>query len=180
MPSESLISPEGLDTLRRLAAQVPADQAIVEIGAFRGGATCAMAEAAAAGAGAHVWAIDPWDLPGNPDARWAARSRAVFERRVKARRLSDWITQLRAFSADVAARWDGPKVGLLFIDGDHREQTVRADWVAWRLHLAASAPVVFDDYRHPAHPGVAAVVDSLPELGCEFQAGRLAVGRYDG
>ena len=43
-----------------LAARVPADKAIVEIGSLRGRSTCRLGLGAAAGLGAHVWAIDMW------------------------------------------------------------------------------------------------------------------------
>lgn len=176
MSADSLVSPAGISELRRLAAAVPAALAIVEIGAWRGGATCAMAAAA----DAHVWTVDPWELAGNPDRRWAgAAAHRMFDRQVREAGLSRQITALQAFSAQAASTWPGPPVGLLFIDGDHAESAVRADWEAWRPHLADGATVAFDDYRNPDLPGVSVVVDELHRaLSCTPAAGRLAVGRY--
>src|SRR5690606_27245307 len=45
------------------AARVPAEQAIVEIGVYRARTTCWLASGAQSGHGAHVWGVDPWDLP---------------------------------------------------------------------------------------------------------------------
>jgi hypothetical protein len=61
---------------------------------------------------------------------------------------------------------DGPlsaaPVDLLYIDSSHdREQTV-AEVLAWRPSLSPGAVIVFDDYTHPAFPGVH---EAIVELG---------------
>lgn len=149
------------DELERLAAVVPADQAIVEIGSYRGKSTAYLASGST---GARVFAVDPWDFAGNVTGRFGfaePATRAAFEEQLRACRLWSKVTPVQGFSVDVAARWDGPKIGLLFVDGDHSEQAVRADVAAWLPHLAADAVVAFDDYGTPKNPGVAVVVDSL-------------------
>ena len=47
-----------------LALNVPAEQAIVELGTFHAKGAVYLAEGAAHGGGAHVWTVDPHDLPG--------------------------------------------------------------------------------------------------------------------
>src|SRR5690606_15270126 len=47
--------------LREYAAKVPADQAIVELGAFKGRTTGWLALGASEGNGAVVHSVDPWD-----------------------------------------------------------------------------------------------------------------------
>lgn len=79
----------------------------------------------------------------------------------------------------VAPGSDGPAgdapVDMLYIDSSHeREQTV-AEVLAWRRVLAPSALVVFDDYRHPDYPGVAAAIVELGLSG--EQRGTLFVHR---
>lgn len=165
--------------LHDLAAQVDPDHAIVELGSFKGKSTCYLAAGAKAGRGARVWAVDAWDLPGNVTGRFGfadPATRAEFDRQIRAARVASRVTPLQGFTTDVAARWDGPKVGLLFIDGDHAEASVVADYEAWRPHLADDAVVVFDDYRSPRNPGVAAAIDRLG-LQVEEAAGWLAVAR---
>ena len=78
--------------------------------------------------------------------------------------VKDQITLIRGFSVEVAESWAGPEIGFLFIDGDHKEDMVRADWEAWRSHLAPKAVVAFDDY-HKDYPGVRTVVDDLAAVG---------------
>ena len=45
----------------------------------------------------------------------------------------------------VAPNWPARDVGLLFVDGDHRQEAVRADLLAWLPHLQSDAVVVLDD-----------------------------------
>jgi hypothetical protein len=149
--------------LAELAAAVPSDQVIVEIGSYRGKSTCYLAAGARSGRGAPVVAIDPWDSPGNAGGRFhfdAPATRLAFARQVAVAGLSLHVLPLRAFSRAIAAAWMRP-VGLLYVDGSHTEADVRADWQAWEPHLARPAVVAFDDYRTERNPGVAAVVDQL-------------------
>lgn len=178
---EGLCPPDVCRTLYTLALSVPSDQAIVEIGSFKGQSTCWLAAGGRDGRGACVWAVDPWDLRGNVTGRFGfadPRTRETFQRQVVDAGLADRITAIRAFSVKAAAAWEGPPIGLLYIDGDHSERAVRADWQSWSPHLAADAIVVFDDLDTPKNPGVRVVVDELAGvLPWERHAGRLAVGR---
>lgn len=170
--------------LRRLASDVPAEQAIVEIGSFKGKSTCCLALGAEFGLGAHVWAVDPWDTPGNVTGRFGfaePSTREAFEQQVADAGMDRRITQVKGFSTDAAAAWDGPEIGLLYIDGDHSEEVVRDDFYAWKPHLATGATVAFDDLDTPKNPGVRVVVDELCRSGevldLEVRAERLAVCR---
>lgn len=167
------------ELLASLAAAVPADECVVEIGVFMARTTTFLAAGAQSGNGAHVYGVDPWDLPGdrypfkwvNHPNRNRRRIREMFTKsqtRIEAQSLidhhgfSDTVTLIRGFSVAVAEEWSGPPVGMLMIDGDHREDMVRADWEAWRPHLAPNALVVWDDY-HKDYPGVVKIVDGLVE-----------------
>lgn len=174
-----LISPEVGETLANLAAAVPADQAVVEVGSFKGKSTCYLAAGAKDGHGARVWAVDPWDLKGNVTGRFGfaePTTREAFDAQIRAMRFATRITPLQGFSTDVAASWDGPRIGLLFIDGDHAAASVRSDFEAWRPHLAYNAIVVFDDLDTPKNPGVRIALEALG-LTWDLEAGQLAVCR---
>lgn len=178
---KGLITPDVGSALRALAAQVPHDLAIVELGSYKGMSTAHLATGAKEGSGAHVFAVDPWDLPGNPYGKHGYSAPIVrdeFERQLRALRLWSRVTPIRGFSVDVAASWDGPKVGLLYIDADHAEASVRADVAAWRSHLSVEHVVAFDDLDTPRNPGVRVVVEKLVASGyysLEVRAERLAV-----
>ncbi|MGZ8632895.1 MAG: class I SAM-dependent methyltransferase, partial [Solirubrobacteraceae bacterium] len=63
------------------------------------------------------------------------------------------------------ARWDGA-VDHVFIDGDHSEEGVRADWEGWHRFVEPGGAVLFHDARLSQEggrglAGPTAVVDSL-------------------
>lgn len=159
-------------TLADFAKQVPADQEIVELGVFQARTAVIMAWGASLGSGAHVTAIDPWELTGNVyDPPFTdANTRAIAEHNVASIGYGDRIRLLHGFSADVADGWGGfslddRDVGLLFVDGDHTKEGARRDIEAWAPHLAPGAVIAVDDYGHPDWPGVAQAVDELVDEG---------------
>lgn len=161
--------------LADFAAQVPADQEIVELGVFQGRTALQMAWGASQGHGAHVTGIDPWSLPGNvydppftedESRRWAMHW-------VQSLGYSDKIHLVNHFSTEVAAHWmpgafgpgGGRPVGLLYVDGDHTREGAKLDIVSWAPHLAPGARIAVDDYGHPDWPGVGEAVDELVAEG---------------
>jgi predicted O-methyltransferase YrrM len=171
LPVASLAALDGLIEhttglrLAELAGDVPADQAIVELGSYRGKSTCYLAAGARRGQGAHVWAVDAWDNPENESGRHGYAEpgvREAFMAQVGAMGLQDRITGVQAFTRDAAAAWQrSEQVGLLFVDASHVQADVQADFDAWARHLAPGAVVAFDDYGTHRNPGVAEVVDGL-------------------
>lgn len=170
--------------LAELAAEVPPEHAIVEVGSYRGKSTCYLAAGARAGLGAPVFAVDPWDLPGNITGRFGfadPATRRAFHAQVASVGLADRITAFRARSEDLARHWTRP-IGLLYIDGSHTEADVRRDWECWSPLLAPAWTVAFDDYRTERNPGVARVVDRLmasSAIGATWEIGPapLVVGK---
>jgi predicted O-methyltransferase YrrM len=153
--------------LADFATQVPADQEIVEIGVFHGRTALQLAWGARQGHGAHVTAVDPWDLPGNTygppftdpgSRRWAYHH-------VQSLGFTRDITLIHAFSHDAAAQYNGPPVGLLFIDGDHSKDGAMCDVMNWAPRLAEGARIAVDDYEHPDWPGVKEALDDLVAMG---------------
>ena len=169
--------------LADFATQVPGDQEIVEIGVFHGRTALQLAWGARQGQGAHVTAIDLWDLQGNTygppftdsgTRRWAAHH-------VQSLGYSKDITLVQGFSHEVAAGWDGKPVGLIFIDGDHSKEGARLDIESWAPLLAPGARIAVDDYDHPDWPGVREALEELIAEGfvgpVEVFHDRLAVTR---
>lgn len=173
-----LITEEIGEHLERFASEVPAEHAIVEIGAFKGMSTTYLARGSKAG-GSHVWSIDPWDLQPRPGKHGYnnPQVRVEYEQNLRAARVWSRVTPIRGYSIQVAKTWDGPPVGLLFIDGDHEYNSVRDDFTAWFGHFADTTTVLFDDYNTPRNPGVKRFVDELvgkPKVYAE----RLAMARF--
>lgn len=186
---QGLIPPEVCRSLYTLAGNVPSHMAIVELGSFKGQSACCLAAGAQAMppqsycGRAHVFAIDPWDLPGNPMGKHGyadPQVRVTFERQVEQAGLAEHVTPIQAFSYEAAEDWAGPDVGLLYIDGDHREAPILQDFEAWEKHLVKGAIVVFDDLDTRNNPGVRRAVTRLAKKlnGFHVEADRLGVAGY--
>ena len=176
-------------SLADLASQVPAHQAIVELGVYHGASALRLAWGARQGGKAHTWAIDPWDSEGNVygDTMGDLGSARRWARHwVTSLGYSNDISLIHRFSHEVAADWSGdqPKVGLLFVDGDHTYEGALRDIQAWAPHLADGAIIAVDDYLNENYPGVREAVDALVASGTltepDVYHDRMAVTRLAG
>jgi len=150
--------------LRRLAAQVPAGQTIVELGAYKGRTTAWLALGASEGDGATVVSVDPWDLRADDD--WPAGYAQVepayatgvysqsgtftaYRDHLRACGALMRVWTVRGFAAEVGHGWQGQPVGLLWHDAEHTADAVADDLTAWLPHLAPGAVVALHDAGNP-------------------------------
>lgn len=155
--------------LRSLARAVPAGRAIVEVGSYRGRSTVALGLGARRGGGATVYAVDPHaPFVGARGGRFGPEDRAAFYANVVRANVGDRIALVGLTSATVARAWTRADVGLLFLDGDHRYESVRADFEAWAPHLSEGAIVAFDDCDYA---DVARLIGELESVGRIFPVG---------
>lgn len=167
-----------LDALVRLAAAVEAGHKIVEVGTYRGRSSVALALGARLGNGAAVYTFDP-HLPFQgllggrfSEADQEAKFRNLLDTGVAAEVLASSID-----SRIAAAGWPDADVGLLLVDGDHREDAVRADVAAWRPLLSEGATVVFDDAHQPGVDTVIRELLASSGLSPADRVGSLAIVR---
>lgn len=186
---DGLISAEVGELLHNQAAVVPASNAIVELGSYKGKSTAYLARGSAIGHGAPVFAVDAWS---EEVSAWRNR---ILERlpsatyrefigQLRKAGVADHVNPVRSMTTLAAEMWvdelgGALKVGLLYIDGDHHFDAVLADYRAWRPHLADDTLIIFDDYDQTNNPGVLAAVSALAENGeivnVEKHAERLAL-----
>ena len=119
--------------------------------------------------GAELHLVDPfghhgWALPAGWGATEGASRRVVARaaRRHDGPRVTWHVDYSTAASPSVGRR----AVDLVFIDGDHSEQGVRADWEGWHGFVEPGGAVLFHDARLSQEggrglAGPTAVVDSL-------------------
>jgi len=187
---DGLISAEVGELLHNFAGVVSSDNAIVELGSYRGKSTCYLARGSKPGHGAPVFAVDAWSEEvsswrNRVLSRLPSATYTEFLAQLRKAGVLDQVTPVRSMTTLAAEMWaDGlwdAKVGLLYIDGDHHFEAALADYRAWHPHLADDALVIFDDYDTDNNPGVLAAVAALAESGeitdVEKAAGRLALAR---
>jgi hypothetical protein len=179
IPPRALHGDGEIALLRELAG---AARRVVEIGVYEGGSAVELCDAMHPGSELHL--IDPFGRqPGALPAGWGATEWATRRLVARAARRGGggpavhWHVEL---SADTARTWTGGPVDLVFVDGDHLEPGVLADWEGWHPHVVAGGHVVFHDARDGRPdglglPGPTAVVDRLvrgpsPVAGWELVA----------
>ncbi|MBU3702095.1 MAG: glycosyltransferase, partial [Acidimicrobiia bacterium] len=133
--------------LHTLAAQMPPGRAIVEIGSWEGRSTTALALGCRRDRPVH--AVDPHTGGMSLVEKNLPVDSLTHFRRNMARWRLDNVVEVVERSVDAAAHYDGPPVGLLFIDGWHSTEAVLEDFGSWAPHLAPGATVVFHDRRLP-------------------------------
>jgi len=128
------------------AARVPAGQCIVEIGNYRGRSTTALALGARRGAGAQVYSFDPHvPFVGPRGGHFGRADQAELYATLSRTGVGELVSVVTLDARLVGPVWPRRDVALLFIDGDHRYEAVRADHAVWEPRLVPGATVVFDD-----------------------------------
>lgn len=165
--SPGLVENPCRDALIDLASKVPVDEAIVELGSYMGRSTAHLALGSSLGNEAPIHAFDPWEkgeelpadyiqtAPSIEDYRRSA-TREAFEQHMKDTGADAYVTAHQTTGVDGSKEYDGPKVGLLFHDAIHDEDSVFADLKAWLPHMAKDAVVVLhdtDDVRYGVEAG---------------------------
>lgn len=156
--------------LANRAAEVPSDQAIVEIGSHTGQSTCWLAAGSNQGNRAQVYAVDPWPDPGysgpegNDDPFDLKTGDAVFQRfkaNIRGQGQGMWnvsytdlVNPWRMTSAKAASAWADWEnvfgtarfIGLLFIDAIHTFEGVKADVELWADYVVPGGWLALNDY----------------------------------
>jgi predicted O-methyltransferase YrrM len=132
------------ELLRGLARNA-AGGVIVEIGSYRGRSTVALAKGSAEGHQAPIYAIEPHEpFTGLFGGNFGPGDRRAFYKTMLRTRSWEHVRLVNLSSEIVTPGWRQP-VALLWIDGDHRYDSVKRDLEAWLPHLLPDAVVVFDD-----------------------------------
>lgn len=134
--------------------------AIVEIGSWKGKSTIWLAEGSRAGSGAMVYAVDPH--VGGPDQEQLgirnAKTEAEFRENLRRAGVDSLVVPVVRPSMDAVRDWSGP-IGFLWIDGDHRYESVRDDFLFWEPHVVEGGIIAFHDTY--SWEGVRRVVDEI-------------------
>lgn len=131
------------------AAAAPATGTILEIGSFKGKSTVGLASIARHYGLGRIVAVDPFTAPSetDPDLAGASSSYDAFVVSFRGTQLEEQVEVHRAFSQDLALRWDRP-LRLLWIDGDHTFEGAKRDLALYRRFLTPGAIVAIHDALH--------------------------------
>lgn len=135
---------------------------IAEIGSYIGASACCFGAAALRTGNKRILCIDTWNNDAMSEGNWDTWTQ--FQNNTSL--YSSFITPVRGFSTQVVEKIQAitPAIDLLFIDGDHSYEGVKADWDAYKAFLKPGSIVVFHDYGWAE--GVKRVVneDAMPHI----------------
>ncbi|HZC65127.1 MAG TPA: class I SAM-dependent methyltransferase, partial [Candidatus Dormibacteraeota bacterium] len=145
-----------------LAAIVPAEGAIVEIGSFRGRSTVMLAKMSARYNLGPIVAIDPHNSPIllNPGGVGQRSSYDDFLDSIRSAGIEKYVEPHVAYSTDVSPAWNRP-IRLLWIDGDHSYQGALADLNGFLPHMEPNAVVALHDSLSPFSGPVRVFVENI-------------------
>lgn len=155
--------------LECMASRVKKNGQILEIGALQGRSSFALASSARKSV--NIVSIDLWDgeafdlTVGEENKLLRANNDLAFFKKNMAERKIKNITPIQMSSPP--DKWDGGKFDLIFVDGDHEFEGVKADVDFWVHHLKVDG-LIFGDDCTDQFPGVAKAVKSLESFGYEL------------
>lgn len=147
--------------LRWLAAQASRHNRIVEFGSFHGRSTRALADNSPTCA--KIWAVDPWNGAYKMEDGRTFDEVNTFIMPYFCQNLQDHIARGRVIPT---RNWsynfntDEP-IDMVFIDGDHRYETVKKDIKTATSLLVNGGLLCGHDWDHPTWPGVRKAVTEL-------------------
>jgi predicted O-methyltransferase YrrM len=167
---------QDLALLYLLAQHVPGEGVILEIGSYKGRSTIALAYGARHGGHDLVHTVDPHT--GDRQAlEWTGveeiRSEEDFRRNLREAGVEETVVAYTMTSNELARRWPGQRIRILFIDGWHSYEAVTDDIRNWVPLVTPTGVVVVDDYYNydEVRAATADAREILPPL--QRRAGRM-------
>lgn len=137
-----MLTYDEVDFLYRLGQVDHCEGVIVEIGSWKGKSTIALARGAAAVHEEPIYAIDPHQ----PllEEGYGENTEAEFIENIRKAGVAGRVVPMIMTSAEAARGWNKP-VRVLWIDGDHRYEPVKLDFMLWEPHLADGGILAMHD-----------------------------------
>jgi len=130
--------------LFELARQARPGGVIVEIGSWMGKSTICLAKGSEMGSRLKIYAIDPHIGSEEHHTTGKVWTFDQFQANIRNAAVQDSIVPLVKMSTDAAKDFNHP-VSLLFIDGAHDYDSVKADFEAWYPKVINGGTVAFHD-----------------------------------
>ncbi len=164
-----------LDVIELLAAQVPENGLVVEVGCFLGRSAWAWSQSIPQSA--RLVCIDPWYMG------YENYGKVYFEElepkfpRLHGEGSFDSLQEFKANMKDCSnleiiqaispqgIKWDGRKIDALFLDGDHSLQSMLENFEFWLPHMQNTGIICGHDYRGPFR----GVVESVNQVASRLK-----------
>ena len=176
MVRQAAVAPGRVREVLRRVAQLPHPR-VVEVGVWRGDMSAALLRG---NIELQLLMVDPWEDPlTQPPIRKIGRQPTQDELYRRAVNVTAWaaerreVLQMRSVDAAALMAVQSRRFDLVFIDGDHSYEAVRADIAAWAPLLEPGGWLGGHDYYDAGTPGVRMAVDeAVREHGWKLERGQ--------
>lgn len=131
-----------MNHLKKLATE--SKDNIVEIGGFQGRTSIEIAKGSKEGNNNKLYVIDPWTGVKVKNTKDVFIDKNTFIRNINNAGVEDIVEPIQDYSTTRLPKWD-KNIGMLFIDGDHTYNGVKAD-IKWIKHVIPGGIIAFHDY----------------------------------
>ncbi len=137
-----MLTPDEVEYLYRLGRESLTEGVIVEIGSWKGKSTICLALGSMAAGGGKVYGVDPH----KPLAEegYVEDTEAEFLKNIKDAEVQTHVVPMVMTSEQAAKGWNKP-IALLWIDGDHRYEQAKRDFLLWEPHVIEGGIVALHD-----------------------------------
>jgi predicted O-methyltransferase YrrM len=137
-----MLTYDEVDCLYRLGQMNHCNGVIVEIGSWQGKSTIALALGAAKTHREKIYAIDPHAV--QPEEGYLEDTRSAFVANIKRASVDGQVIPMIMTSKEAARDWRQP-IRLLWIDGDHRYESVKQDFLLWEPFVVDGGIIAMHD-----------------------------------
>ena len=137
-----MLTYDEVDCLYRLGQMNHCNGVIVEIGSWQGKSTIALALGAAKAHREKIYAIDPHVV--QPEEGYLEDTRSAFVANIKRASVDGQVIPMIMTSKEAARDWRLP-IRLLWIDGDHRYESVKQDFLLWEPFVVDGGIIAMHD-----------------------------------
>jgi predicted O-methyltransferase YrrM len=168
LKATSGVSADEGERLAELASQVPDHGVIVEIGSCQGRSAAYMAAALRPKSKVLIYCVDLWMLGvgRTPDRHHSPGGYLRFKGNLFSLRLFKHIVPIMCESTKLAKVWT-QEIDLLFIDGGHQYEEVKADYESWGKFVKPGGVIAFHDYT--TWPSIKKIVDKKLNLKKDWE-----------
>jgi len=137
-----MLTPDEVEYLYRLGRESSTEGVIVEIGSWKGKSTICLALGSMAAGGGKVYGVDPH----KPLAEegYVEDTEAEFLKNITEAKVQTHVVPMVMTSEQAAKGWNKP-IALLWIDGDHRYEQVKRDFLLWEPHVVQGGIIAMHD-----------------------------------
>jgi len=137
-----MLTPDEVEYLYRLGREGPTEGVIVEIGSWKGKSTICLALGSMAAGRGKVYGVDPHQPLA--EEGYVEDTEAEFLKNIKDAGVQTHVVPMVMTSEQAAKDWNKP-IRLLWIDGDHRYEQAKRDFLLWEPHVIEGGIVAMHD-----------------------------------